>query len=357
MVSNVALPSVKIGSWSNRITCLLQNSNCFDLVLSPTNSPTDIFRFCKKRKPIPILRKLFPNWHLVNWLGRDYLVKLRLLEKKTKVIDVVVMDDLLLLELMVHFKRSSKAKVSVIFSFHGHLLHLSPSFGVHVDKVLFLTKKGYEESLKWNEIFTPEVVVVGNGVNSSQFFPVSEARKNVLKGNLGISSQDEIVIWMANERPKKGLHLFLRIAEKLMSVYPNIQFLILGNNRPLPHQSDRIKGLGQIPNNKLSTYLQAADYYFFTTLWKEGFGLSMVEAAKCGCSIIASDIGGIAEVNETFLQSHLVSCPNMVDEWVSAFEKARAARVDYIPLEHIEYLESFHSYQNWEENYLAALNN
>ncbi|WP_439488447.1 glycosyltransferase family 4 protein [Algoriphagus sp.] len=265
------------------------------------------------------------------------------------------MDDLMLVELMVDFKRSALVKVTVTFSFHGHRLILPPAFGADVDKVLFLTKMGYYESLRLNEVFTPEVHIVGNGVNSSQFFPVSKDQKHILRRNLGFVETDEIIVWMANERPKKGLHLFLKIAHKLLQLYPTIQFVVLGNKKPLTIQSNRIKAFGQVSNVELPKYLQAADYYFFTTLWKEGFGLSMVEAAKCGCTIIASDNGGVSEVNQELPQSYLVKAPNMVEEWLQVFKEARMGRSNYNSEEKRGELEKFQSYELWERKYLAAL--
>lgn len=354
LVSSIALPSIKIGSWSNRISSLLRDSPYFDQVLSPTQSPDQIFKFCEKRKNLPIIRKR-RQWYLENWVGKDYLLQLKDIEKAASEIDIVVMDDLMLLEIMVSFKLSSKAKVKVTFSFHGHQLILPPTFGVHVDKVFFLTNRGYQESLLLNEIFTPEVHIVGNGVNSSQFFPISNSEKLKFKSEFGFASEDEIIVWMANERPKKGLHLFLKIAGELLKMHPKIKLMVVGNKNPIPIQNDRIKVFGQVPNKELPRYLQIADYYFFTTLWKEGFGLSMVEAAKCGCTIIASNSGGVPDVLENLNQAYLVKSPNIVEDWIETFQLARKGRSNYSPYEIKEELGDFHSYLNWEKRYLKAL--
>jgi glycosyltransferase involved in cell wall biosynthesis len=57
----------------------------------------------------------------------------------------------------------------------------------------------------------------------------------------------------------------------------------------------------------------------FTSLTKEGFGLSMIEAYKCGCHVIASNNGAISEVLNNLERKSIVNNPNIVDDWIASF--------------------------------------
>src|SRR5690606_26675437 len=96
----------------------------------------------------------------------------------------------------------------IIFYYHGHALKLKPSLAYLVDKVLFLTEAGYRESLRVNNEFAPEVYIVGNGVSSETFYPLSPDLKVSLRESNGFTKEDKIICWMANSRPVKGIHLF-----------------------------------------------------------------------------------------------------------------------------------------------------
>jgi glycosyltransferase involved in cell wall biosynthesis len=69
-------------------------------------------------------------------------------------------------------------------------------------------------------------------------------------------------------------------------------------------------------------YYQMSDIYLFPSLWKEGFGIVLAEALKCGCYCIASAQGGIPEVLGGGKYGVLINKPNMIDEWVNEMNEA-----------------------------------
>jgi glycosyltransferase involved in cell wall biosynthesis len=111
--------------------------------------------------------------------------------------------------------------------------------------------------------------------------------------------------------------------------------------------------LGKIPNSELPYFLQIGDFYAFTSLWKEGFGLSLAEAAKCGNRILAANSGGIPEVIANLPGALLVEHPNILEEWEEALEIAWNERDDFFPDKELLY--GFQSLENWEKRYLKAL--
>lgn len=59
---------------------------------------------------------------------------------------------------------------------------------------------------------------------------------------------------------------------------------------------NNVQLLGFIPEEKLSQYYQAADFFVLPTVALEGFGVSTIEALACGTPVIGTPIGATPEV-------------------------------------------------------------
>ncbi|WP_293010828.1 glycosyltransferase family 4 protein [Mongoliibacter sp.] len=352
LVSNVEVPSARLGSWNNRISVLIENDpEFFDFILSPSNSNLESNLYCQKRKWITY-NPLFYRFQLEHWVARDFLTAIRDISKSAESIKIVVMDDLILCEAIAGLKDKLSCFVELIFSYHGHQLLVPESFGHKIDKIFFLTNLGYLESLAVNKVFSPEVFVVGNGVRSDLFYPLESNQKQQLKRGMGFADTDELVVWMANSRPAKGLHIFLKLVEGLAPKFPHLKFLVIGNAGKLPIDNPAVYQIGKIGHDQLPKYLQISDYYFFTSLWKEGFGLSLVEAIKCGLKVITSINGGIEEVIQDYDRVIRVKEPNKVQAWIEAFELLRKKDFEAAKPEK---LKDFHNYENWELKFKSAI--
>jgi glycosyltransferase involved in cell wall biosynthesis len=355
LISNVALPSKKIGSWTNRITkFLVNNPDQFDLILSPTESPDSQYIFCKKRKASPSFLAKVLRKSPVLASCTDYLKVFDKLDITQDKLHLVVIDDLVLLEGIAIWKsKNLKSNIRLDFSFHGHSFILSEKWGHLVDRIFFLTHLGYLDTLKRNEVFVPQIHVVGNGTDSSFFYPLSKEEKAKKRFDFGYNEQDKVLVWVSNNRPKKGLNLFLELSKRLSEKYPNLQTLIIGALLPQLPANSRIKVIGKVPNIDLPKYLQLGDIYCFTSLWNEGFGLTLIEAAKSGNVVVASQNGGIPEVVIGLNASFLVKYPNQLSAWEESFAEAWELVKIYEP--NPEMLEKFHPFEVWEEKFLQAL--
>lgn len=355
LIASAGLPSHNIGSWTNRFTKLLVNHpGIFDFILSPTEFPSSTSIFCKKRKgALRILSKIAGESPII-FSCKNYLDKLDSLFINHRSLHLVVIDDLSLLEAIAFWKKKNKlANIKLDFSFHGHSFNLPESWGHLVDSVFFLTKLGYLDTIKRNDVFVPEIHIVGNGTDSSIFFPLSKAEKIISKIESGYRKEDKILVWVSNNRPKKGLKLFLNLSSKLLSKHENLQILIIGASLPESERDPRVRSLGRIPNHEIPRYLQISDIYCFTSLWKEGFGLTLIEAAKSGNIVIGSGNGGIPEVMEGLPAAYLIECPNQLDSWEDAFSKAWIKSDLYKP--DANFLNKFYPLQIWENKLIKAL--
>jgi glycosyltransferase involved in cell wall biosynthesis len=312
VVSNSALPTTSIGSWTNRLTQLINNNpSFFNYILSPTALATNNI-FCKKRQ--------FITWrievrHLLLrfWVARDYILALKNNIKDGETWTIVIMDDLHLLEAIVWANQHYGWQAKVAFSFHGFNLNLNPKLVCGTHQILFLSQLAKQQFLKSHTNYKNSTVVVGNAVDSKIFYPLTTVEKNLLKKSLGYNQDDIIIIWMAKDRPKKGFELFKLLVQRLWQEHPQLKVITIGTRQAIKHSNER--QLGLLPNAEVVKYLQISNIYTFTTQYNEGFGLSMVEAYKCGNVIVASNLGAIPEVLNGLPNTHIINQPLNVDEW------------------------------------------
>ena len=124
-------------------------------------------------------------------------------------------------------------------------------------------------------------------------------------------------MWCSQDRKKKGLEIILQAWEELLKVTTyKIELLVIGTNKVIDLKCVRV--IGKVPNNELNKYLQISDFYLFSTLCQEGFGLSLLEALKCGNYCIASNMGAVSEVLNEGKYGKLIDCPHFVNSWVEA---------------------------------------
>ncbi len=101
-------------------------------------------------------------------------------------------------------------------------------------------------------------------------------------------------------------------------------------------------------------------------MWKEGFGIVLIEALKCGSYCIASDNGGIPEVLNHGKYGDLVKQPNFIEAWVdvinTAFHKLKVEnkRNDFEMTEKFElkdWCKSLNSFISDAKRNLITINN
>lgn len=348
LVSNVALPSKVIGSWTTRLTKFIYNTDFFDYILSPSNENKKNI-FCKKNKFITYNKRI-RKIQLKKWVAKDFYNSVLKLSNETKNLTIVVIDDTHLLELFAVNKSFFSCKIKLIFSFHGFSLSLKDNILFNVDKILFQTTASYLASKDNFFSFTPEVKIIGNGVDSSTFFLLNNSQKKAQKKELGFKSNETIITWVANGRPSKGIHIFLKAANVILKKYENIKIVVIGSRKDLGNKY--ILNIGRIPNNEISKYLQVSDYFFFTTLCKEGFALSPIEALKCGNNIISTNIGSVPESLKGLKNVLFVDKPNIVSEWVNAFDISMRQTKELVTKEELDLI---HNYENWELNFKNSI--
>jgi glycosyltransferase involved in cell wall biosynthesis len=147
--------------------------------------------------------------------------------------------------------------------------------------------------------------------------------------------------------------LFEKIVDILLGKYLNLEIIVIGVNKITVEKDGRVFYLGKIPNSKLAEILKIGDFFMFTSLVKEGFGLSLVEAVKCGNIVVSSKLGGVEEVLEDIPGVILIDTPNIIESWVSGFDAAWLESSQFEPNENV--LNGYHDLKNWMNTFIQAL--
>lgn len=147
--------------------------------------------------------------------------------------------------------------------------------------------------------------VVGNGVDTATFHPVDRADA---RGKCGLPQDAQVLISVGGLVERKGMHRVIDCLPALIEHHPDLHYLIVGGGGPegdmraeLEAQvarlglAERVLFLGALPPDELKTPLSAADVFVLAT-GNEGWANVFLEAMACGLPVVATDVGGNAEV-------------------------------------------------------------
>lgn len=130
-----------------------------------------------------------------------------------------------------------------------------------------------------------------------------------MEKNLGILSNDKVLLFIHRLSERKGAHFLLDIFQKIKK--QDKKLIVIGDGpergnleskiRNLGLQ-DRVKLLGWVPNRELPVYYALADVFLMPSE-EEGFPRVLLETMAMGVPFVAFDVGGVKEiVPEEFYQ-------------------------------------------------------
>ena len=160
--------------------------------------------------------------------------------------------------------------------------------------------KGYFEALR-----AKNIEVIPNGIELGRFNGLDRqaSRQKLELGN------EFVVMTVARLESVKGIEYLIRAINKLREASPqptNIKVIIIGDGSERKNLeslsiklglAEKIKFLGQIPNEKIPEYLVGADCFALSSL-REGFGIVLLEAMAAGLPVIGTNVGGIKDIIE-----------------------------------------------------------
>lgn len=149
------------------------------------------------------------------------------------------------------------------------------------------------------------VRTVGNGVDSDKFMPRARA---AARSALTIPADARVLITVGGLVERKGFHRVIACLPALLEQFPTLHYLVVGSPGPEGDYSarlqaqvrelalaDRVHFLGALPPQGVCEALSAADVFVLSTR-NEGWANVLLEAMACGLPVVATDVGGNAEV-------------------------------------------------------------
>lgn len=150
-----------------------------------------------------------------------------------------------------------------------------------------------------------KVLVVGNGVDLEKFSPLprDEARRR-----LRLPVEAPVLVTVGALVERKGFHRVIELLPALRERFPGLTYLVVGGASPEGDWTERLREqaralglggavrfLGPMPPQDLRVPLSAADVFVLATR-NEGWANVLLEAMGCGLPVVATDVGGNAEV-------------------------------------------------------------
>lgn len=101
--------------------------------------------------------------------------------------------------------------------------------------------------------------------------------------------------------PEKGIHLAIEVAKELdmrLIIAAKLEAMNQNyfDNYIRPGLSGRIEWIGEVDMNQRNELMSKALCFLHPAMWREPFGLTIIEAQACGCPVIAFDRGAMSEV-------------------------------------------------------------
>lgn len=154
-------------------------------------------------------------------------------------------------------------------------------------------------------IVPEHVRVVGNGVDLEKFSPLPKAEARV---RMGLPPGASVLVTVGALVERKGFHRVIELLPALREQFPELIYVVVGGSNPEGDMSgvlrrqvqvlgldEVVRFVGPMPPDELRLPLSSADVFVLATR-NEGWANVLLEAMACGVPVVATDVGGNAEV-------------------------------------------------------------
>lgn len=216
-------------------------------------------------------------------------------------------------------------QVPIFSTIHGSDIMLYPkrSKGVYQqtlfalkenDQVITVSRRLQDEAETMHQ--DVRIQTIYNGFYPDQFRPGDQT---VARKKLDLPMDKKICLFVGNLYPVKGLSYLLQAFSKLASHTDQVQLVLVGDGKlksPLQREANTlgigpvVSFMGRRPYDEIPTWLQSADVVVLSSL-SEGLPSILLESMACGKPMIATDVGGIAEILQDGETGRLVPARNV----------------------------------------------
>jgi glycogen(starch) synthase len=192
-------------------------------------------------------------------------------------------------------------------------LHSPDSFSIdgiewwatyEADKVIVCSHSMKNEICGHFNLPLDKVDVIPNAIDASQY------RTSVDRGSVrqryGVDWGEKMVLCVGRLVPQKGIEYFIRAIPSIASRFPEAKFIIVGEGwsrdaleaeaRATGHRG-KIRFTGFVSDKEVVNLMTSADVLVVPSIY-EPFGIVALEGMATGVPVVASQVGGLAEVIE-----------------------------------------------------------
>ena len=159
-----------------------------------------------------------------------------------------------------------------------------------------------------------KMIAIHNGISPSEYKP-SPARSTRFRKKHGFSKETKLLLFVGRIIRQKGVEYLLDAMPSVLKSVPGARLVIVGRGNRLDKLQARTTKLGLegkvrfegfLEEEELKDALCACDAFVLPSLW-EVLPVSILEAMACGKPIVASAVGGNAELVEEGFNGFLVA--------------------------------------------------
>jgi glycosyltransferase involved in cell wall biosynthesis len=149
-----------------------------------------------------------------------------------------------------------------------------------------------------------KVDVIANGIDAEKY-DVGVDRWSVRR-RFGVGDHEKLVLYVGRLVPQKGIEYLIRATSRVSWRFPEAKFVIVGEGWMRGHlewiaeqsgQRWRVNFTGFISDEDLAALTKSADVMVVPSVY-EPFGIVALEGMAAGVPVVASQVGGLAEVVE-----------------------------------------------------------
>ena len=170
------------------------------------------------------------------------------------------------------------------------------------DNIWTISRYSCDRLCKANDINPSQVKILPCVVDGNTFTPGDKSTELVTKYGLADSKVLMTVARLWSGDIYKGVDVTIRALPKILSVFPEVKYLIIGRGDDRPRLeklaqdlgvADRVVFAGFVPTEALVEHYHVADAYIMPS--QEGFGIVYLEAMACGKPVLSGDKDGSAD--------------------------------------------------------------
>jgi len=149
-----------------------------------------------------------------------------------------------------------------------------------------------------------KIDVIPNAIDGEKYN--EEVNHDIVKNRYGIAPHERIVLFIGRLVPQKGVEYLIRAMPQIVGQHRNVKFVFTGDGWTRDHLVrlaasngcwDKVRFVGFVSDSELIDLTLCADVLVIPSIY-EPFGIVALEGMAAGVPVVASNVGGLAEVVE-----------------------------------------------------------